>query len=197
MNTGNDDIVRIIGWIAVICIVAGIAWFVSRNAKESDIQKSEIVGESCDDTNRHSMCVICGNPATRYSVRTGRPWFDQLPVLRWLNQLYAMPWRYSIVDDFTHGLRLCQSHREAAEQRLEQSHAQMRSEHAQFNASQLQKVAMLEQGGLEQLVREDAEAIKLSIGLRGVVRRSIEQPRLLVASREETHVLPVATNSDK
>jgi hypothetical protein len=135
------------------------------------------------------LCRICGQVATKRPVKTGRSWFDQLPFFRGLNRLYAMPMRYSVVEEREAHPQLCSAHRSAAEQRLEHFHATLRSEHSRFNADQEQKVEMMNQGGLLQLLREDSERIRQHIGL------GITRPRKVLDSasqlgRPDLHVLP-------
>jgi hypothetical protein len=139
------------------------------------------------------LCVVCDAVATRCTVRTGKSWFDKIPFLSMLNRLNAMPWRYTVEDDWEAGYRLCAVHRRAAEQRLEQLHHKIRAEHANFNAQQQQKIAMLDQGGLEQLLREDAEQIQRSIGLRGALRASLDS----VETEAEVHMLPVRSTKER
>lgn len=137
-------------------------------------------------------CEVCGAEATHLGVVTGRSWFDRMPFLSRLNTLYGMPWRYTVVDDWSKGRRLCAVHHTCAVQRLEQAHAQMRNDHAQFNAQQHQKISMLDQG-LIQLVREDQELIKQTIGLRGGVRRSIAPLRVVEHDEDAVVHLPAIT----
>lgn len=138
------------------------------------------------------LCVVCKQVATKNAVRTGRSWIDSIPILSLLNKLYSMPWRYTVVEDQEGGHRYCAAHRRAAEQRLEQMHARMRSDHAAFNASQQQKIAMLDQGGLDQLLREDTEVIQREIGLSGSMRRSLDsRGHITTGEADKVHVLPV------
>lgn len=190
---------RAAGWVALLLFFAAFYFIANRSSKKQQVvveeerEKHVKIGIEKGVLNEYGepMCVVCGQTATRYGVLTGRAWFDRIPLIARLNTLYAMPWRYTVVDDYEAGHRLCGIHRRAAEHRLEQAHAQMRSDHAQFNAQQQQKVAMLDQGGLEQLLREDTEEIKRKIGFRGVVVRTFER-----LPEHAVHVLPV-TSTDR
>ena len=195
----TDDFtwVKVLGLISLFALIAFAVWLASRSSKKREederakVEKAVSEGIEQGILNKYGepMCVICGQVATRYGVVTGRSWFDKLPIVSRLNTLYSMPWRYKVEDDYERGHRLCTLHRKAAERRLDQLHAQMRSEHAQFNASLQQKVELMDQGGLDQLLREDTEEIKRSIGFKGVVRRSVEAR----FGEHEVHVLPAAT----
>lgn len=180
---------------ALLMIVFSLRASRRQEAKEQllvDNAISEGVAAGVLNESGHPLCAVCGQVATRYGVVTGRSWFDKIPILSRLNQLYSMPWRYTVEDDYENGYRLCSVHRRAAEHRLEQLHSQMRSDHADFNAKMRQKIAMMDQGGLIALLREDSEEIKRSIGFRGVVRRSVESRQLT----HEVHILPPVSKPD-
>jgi hypothetical protein len=136
-------------------------------------------------------CLICASVATHYAVVTGRSWFDRIPFLRWISQLQAMPWRYAIIEDWHQGLKYCAPHRRDAESILEQAHAKMRAEHAEFNARQQAKITVLDHGGLDQMLRRDFESILESIGL--AAKSETTQPRQLEAVASVVHMMPVAS----
>lgn len=137
------------------------------------------------------LCVVCGEIATHYSLGTGRHWLDNLPLAATLNKLYGLPWRYAVVELVEGGFRLCLVHNRAGHQRMEQAHATMRSEHAAFNAKMQQRIAALEQGGLEQLLRNDAAQIKQAIGLGRIEQVTLDASHLL--SSESVHVVHSTT----
>jgi len=160
-----------------VLLLGGIMLAVWRSkaakAKE-DEERSAAIKAGVDQgiLNEHGqpLCVVCGEVATHPTPRTGRMWIDKIPGLRMLNDLTAMPWRYSVEDDYDAGPRLCKPHRRSAVQHLNRVHAAMRAEHAEFNARQEQKVHMLDQGGLERLVLQEAREIKQQLGLGTAMR---------------------------
>ena len=191
--------------IAFIAAAITALWWVLRSSKQSTlIEKREREERIQAGVQAGAMselgdllCVICkklgmSTEATEYSIVTGRPWYDKL--FDGLNNLYAMPWRYKVTDDVDRGYRLCATHRRMAVRHLKHAHAQLRSEHANFNADKEQRVAALDQGGLEQLVLEDAEIIQRGIGSRNSALR-IETTRLLEPPTD-IHRMPVTSTSD-
>lgn len=162
-----------------------------RQQRFEDHKKEIAKGVELGVMNEHgeSLCVVCGAIAKHPTLVIGRAWFDRIPILSSLNRLYAMPWRYSVVDDWTRGLRLCDRHHDTGRERLEEVLATMRAEHARFNSTQQEKVQVLAQGGLEQLLIEDVERIRKGFGLRGKLRRVMSNG----SDDDDVHVLPLRT----
>lgn len=138
-----------------------------QKAKHHEEQKQRIQeGMAKGECNEFGepLCVICGAVALHTMPTTGKMWFDKIPVFSLLNDLMAMPWRYVIEDDMHGAHKLCSRHRKAAERRLKEAHSQLRAEHAQFNARAQERLALLDQGGLEQLLLNDDKLIKQQLG---------------------------------
>jgi hypothetical protein len=135
-----------------------------------------------------ALCSICGALAVHPLPVTGRMWFDKIPGLRLLNELMAMPWRYTIEDEEQGVLRLCSRHRRAAERRLRELHAQLRSEHEQFNSRQHEKLDLLDRGGLEKLLMDDEKVIKQQLGYASEVRKTLRDATS--SSVDTLHILP-------
>lgn len=163
-----NDLTRIVAIVVFFIVMIFGVILAVRVTRRRDIELEterqakirELAATGAVDEYGQNVCVICGAPATRLTVRTGRPWFDSIPLLATLNRLWGMPWKYAIVDDRELGGRLCSSHRRSAEAKLERIHSSWRSRHAEFNAAIQEEALMLDQGGLEQILREEQTKIK-------------------------------------
>ncbi len=177
--------------LVMLVAIGWLVWRGQRRARDeqeqAELQRtrmlSEAVARGVTDEYGNPLCAVCGDHAEHYLVGTGRPWFDRLPFVSRTQRLYALPWRYVVIDLPHLGPRLCAVHHRAAVQRLEAIHAELRAEHSRFNAKVQQRVAVLERGGLEQLLREDDADTKEILGLG---MRRIVEPQLPAA---EVHVL--------
>jgi hypothetical protein len=139
-------------------------------------------------------CIICGKEATRYGVCTGRSWFDRIPFLSWISQLQAMPWRYSIAEEWSGQLKYCEAHRKNAESTLEQAHQALRAELAEFNLGQQQRITDLDHGELDQILRRSFDAMLVRLGLAGTIAATVTRPQLeTTTTTKAIHVMPVAT----
>lgn len=190
--------VKPVGMAAFFLVGVFVLWLHQRSSKvrrerelaERAVEIEKGVERGVCNERGERLCVVCGEVATSYSVRTGSPWWDIAPFV-FLSKLYALPQKYTVIDDPDNPV--CTLDRRAAVQRLEQEHARLRAEHSRFNARQEQKVLMLDQGGLLQLVREDREEIKRQIGLRGAMRRMLDSSATMEEHHGRTYVLPPAT----
>jgi len=192
----TGDLVRpiaIISFFALALIVVAITSYAQRKRqaaqlleRKARIEEGVARGE-CNEFGE-ALCTVCGAIALHPSPVTGRMWFDKIPGLRMLNELMAMPWRYTITDDELGALRLCSRHRRAAERRLRELHSQLRAEHAQFNSRQHEKLDLLDRGGLEKMLLEDERVIKQQLGYASEVRKSLRNATS--SSVDALHVLP-------
>ena len=139
------------------------------------------------------LCVICGKVATRSTPKTGKMWVDKIPGLSLLNELTSMPPRYTIEVTYDDGYRLCLSHYKSAITKLKRFHAQLRSDHARFNSEQQEKVELLDQGGLEKLIKRQAAEIKENLGLVRV-KALLDSSHDLEADAQPTRVLRASSD---
>ena len=102
-------------------------------------------------------CKTCGEPAVQPSPLVDRSWLDSLPIFSWFNRLYSMPWRYVVKTPHSFDAELCSLHHKQATAYLEHFIADLRSGHATFNAGQLEKVSVMNRGGLNKFLREREE----------------------------------------
>lgn len=181
-------VVAVLVFLAVRKIRRGLQEDEAKADAEQKEQIAEGVKRGVLHLNGTPICVSCGGQATEPTVVTGRPWFDQIPIIQHVNRLYGLPWRYTVVEAPELGARFCVNCKRMAREKLEQAHAQIRAEHAQFNADQQDKLAMLDNGGLEDLVAKRVGEIRRAVG----IGRSI-----LTVGESETHQLPLTSSASQ
>lgn len=188
----SEAALRAGGLVAFFLIVICVALFVlfasgrKRHAQLESERAAKIRDVSAPPRDNYEIyaCVVCGAEATRRAVRTGRPWYDDLPLIRALNTLWSMPWRYTIAEDWNAPPKLCSAHRESAERKLERVHANWRARHAEFNALIQEESSVLDQGGLEQHLRDDYQRIQALYRPRATVDVGT---KLLVNTSQDHH----------
>lgn len=139
--------------VAFIVAVGFVAWrqrgarAKAREAEEAHLQ--ELVRAGVRKADGSFACLVCGLTATEYMPVSGVSWMDKLPLL---NRLYSLAPRYVIEDNIGGDLCLCRLHKAVAVRRLEEFHAMLRAERAQFNAHHEEKVAAMDGGELVRAV---------------------------------------------
>jgi hypothetical protein len=151
-----------------------------------------------EDEERMHPCIVCGKPATRFGIYTGRSWFDRIPLLSWVRKLQSIPCGYAVKERSQGAKKYCETCRCAAETVLDKAHAEMRAAHAAFNSEQQQKISWLDHGGLDQQLHTKFTNILGSLDLleRGVIQN---QPKQLDAPvvTGTIHVMPVSSTGNE
>lgn len=145
------------------------------------------------NANGQPLCIACSKVATYCTPKTGKMWVDKIPGLSLLNELTSMPPRYSIELSDDDGPRLCASHYKSALTKLKRFHAQLRSDHARFNSEQQEKVELLDQGGLEKLIKRQAAEIQENLGI-GEVKALLDSSHDLDTDAQPTRVLRASSD---
>lgn len=194
-----DETIRLIGIVTFLALCAGgVALWTHRSRREDarlEQERAEKIRQSFEagETDEHGnpKCVVCGARATCYTVRTGQHWSADIWFVRTLNRLWALPWRYTIVDDEELGPRLCSAHRRSAEAKLDHVHNGWRSRHASLNAAIHEESSVLDQGGLEASLIEEHNRIK------SVFRpRPPSDSQASLDANEEIPLLPLNVSGD-
>jgi hypothetical protein len=130
------------------------------------------------------VCLGCGGVATLPPLRTGRPWFDQLPGFRVLNSLWVVSPRLIVVEAPELGPCFCATCQPIARDWLEHGHTKLRATRSTFNS------------------REQAAIAELDAGVATCVNKRVEQTRSAVDRMQryelppesDTHQLPLLTS---
>lgn len=176
-TTGTDMVVTVVALLVLVLFIVGVLVFSVRGERQRAKQMKE------DDMARHQaqkargevddhdrpLCLICGDVASRYVPVIDRPWFDKLPLISWVNRLYALPWRYSVVYDVSSGPRLCATHGNLAVEKMEHFVADVRAKHAEFNHEQQQLVMAMNRGGLEESLKDAERQVQARFGASRLV----------------------------
>jgi hypothetical protein len=97
----------------------------------------------------------------------GRARFDDWGPIAWLNRLYALPWRYSVVIEEVGPPVVCKPHNTQAVEHAEHFIGTLRAEHVRFNAQAQDKVMAMNRVTLMQLLRADEDRYHLVIPVGG------------------------------
>ena len=156
----GSEIFKALATLGLFAAILGTIIVALRTSKKSQSQRDKERDEQIKVGVRRGICDDSGNPlckickvtsneekiATEYTPVTGRPWWDELPIVSRIRELYALPDRYMVIDDYAQELRLCSQHKKMAVTRLKAFHAELRAEHSRFNAEQRERVDYMDQG---------------------------------------------------
>lgn len=135
------------------------------------------------------ICMVegCSKIARRPMPIIDQPAWDKIWFIRWIHKLYAMPWRYAVSFDYELGHQvLCVSHGKQCVEKAEHFIATIRAEHAEFNARQLDKVAIMNNGGLHECLRASQEKIHTAFSVSAISYREERE--------DSTFALPTTTS---
>lgn len=160
LKTDEDrltTLLGIIGLVGVLLLLFTIIRFargrksrvVIENERKKMIEEGIKLGHLTKDG--IAACIICGGAATENAPMTGLSWLDNLS---FLSRLFALPPRYVVIDSDGRGYEYCKIHKDVSAAKLEQFHGMLRAERGQFNASQAEKVAKMDGGGLQLSVQQ-------------------------------------------
>jgi hypothetical protein len=152
-------------WLSIlialgVCIILATAyvWYQHRTRGKREAEQAseraeleKLVKAGLRTADGHNACMVCGVTATEYMPISGSSWMDKLPLL---NRLFSLPPRYVIEDNLGGDLCLCKIHKAVAVRRLEEFHAGLRAERAQFNAGHEERVAAMDGGELMRSVMQ-------------------------------------------
>jgi len=138
---------------------------IERGVAEGLLGRDAISGEA------FPRCKICGGRAVTLGPCTSVSRLDRLPML---NTLFSLPPRYVIEDAPALTYTYCAVHKAVAVKKLEQFHAGLRADRAEFFASQADQVAMMDGGGIERSVKKQYADVAERLG--DAVTSSLETP---------------------
>ncbi len=157
---------------------------------ETGIEKGELVKDPLTG-DVYPTCVVCGERATERVPTSGVSWMDTLPLL---NRLHSLAPRYVIEFREDVPLEMCKLHRQVAVKKLEEFHAVLRAERAQFNSAQEDKVAQMDGGALKRGLREHYQTVRPSLTLRA---EPAPVPRLVAPAPAASAPMIVTSSSSK
>jgi hypothetical protein len=153
----------------IVVMIVFFALRAKRSRQRDEVEGDEQIkrGLEAGDLARHHItnevfikCVICGEPATELPPKTGKSWMDRIPQLK---QLFSLPPRY-IIEDNEHGqFKYCPIHKELAVTKLEEAHALLRAQRAQFITGQANRVAHMDSKGIELALREEFQNMSAAL----------------------------------
>jgi hypothetical protein len=175
----------------LLCCLFIVVWMYRVRKKDEEeasyvqraLEEGVRTGELTEDGLR--ACVVCGAAATSFFPISASSWMDRLPLL---NRLFSLPPRYVIVDDLARGTCLCRAHKEYSVKKLEEFHAMLRAERAQFNAAQADKVSQMDTGGLQQCLNEHHIGTKRMLGMLEAASMPRLQEKVASPVPEQTSV---------
>lgn len=161
----DDRIIAIVVLVGILVLAASAAVSISRGSSRKHITR--------EDIEHMAVCVICGRQAEEYAPISGVSWMDKLPLL---NRLHSLSPRYTIEDNREGDLCLCKLHKKGAVRMLEQFHAGLRFDRAQFNAEQEGQVIRMDGGSLfQKMTEQHKQHIKVTREILDTPRPMLQQ----------------------
>jgi len=172
----EDRVIPLLGFFGaiVLLLLVGLLARVTRKrraseekVKEDEEEKRLALGVGTGELRRDELtgtvfvpCTVCGKPASERAPRSGISWMDKLPLL---NRLHSLAPRYILEETLEGPYEFCPIHKNVAVKKIEEFHASLRSERAQFNSMQEDKVAQMDGGALKRGLQEQHRAMLPSI----------------------------------
>lgn len=123
------------------------------------------------DDQGNPLCIVCGGVATRPFPMIGPSKFDQMPSVRWLSELYGVPWKYTVTTaPDGESERLCAEHHHQGVELLRGIAAELRAQHSKFNQEQKERCLIVNRGELLRKLRGAEDHI------RAVFKESLTPP---------------------